>query len=378
MLKLLKLFVILITGLILVFPETCAPDTDTLLYVTGSCDLKFPEDHGPHSRYRTEWWYYTGNVSDKDGLTFGFQLTFFRSRISDEALDTQKWSEEVSPWRTQQLLLGHAALTEISEKKHHQAEQMARQAIDIAGASQKGDQTYVFLKNWSLELMPQNHIISVDARDFSFEFVLVPIKKPVLHGDLGYSRKGRQVESASCYYSFTRLKAQGNIRVGSKNFEVDGFAWMDHEFSTNPLEPDLVGWDWFSIQLDNHTELMAYFLRKDDGTFSDASSGTFVKASGESIRLTIKNMNLKTNNTWKSNQTGGIYPSQWRLQIPQLKLELIIKAIVADQEMKTPETTGVDYWEGSVSVEGFQNGHSVSGKGYTELTGYTEPFNVPM
>ena len=352
--------------------------SDTLSYVTGPCHQKFPEDHGPHPDFRTEWWYYTGNVTDKNGLKFGFQLTFFRSRLNDVSIDISKGSDEVSPWRTQQLMIAHAALTEISEKKHHQAELMARQAVGIAEAVQKGDKTHLFLRNWSLDLMPHYHILKADAEDFSFGFTLFPMKKPVLHGDHGYFRKGRQVESAGCYYSFTRLKAQGIIKVGTKKFEVDGFAWMDHEFGTNPLETDLVGWDWFSIQLDNHTELMAYFLRKKDGTFSDASSATFVTVSEDTIVLTREHLDLKVMNTWKSNRNRAIYPSQWRLQIPSLKLELEIKSTVEDQEMNTPETTGVTYWEGSVSVKGFLNGQAVSGMGYTELTGYVEPFDVPM
>jgi predicted secreted hydrolase len=327
--------------LIFVLSGITAPASDTLLYVTGPCHLKFPEDHGPHPGFRTEWWYYTGNVSDKNGLEFGFQLTFFRSRIDEKSTNMQKSPGQVSAWRTQQLILAHAAITEISEKKHHQADLMARQALDIAGAVRKGDGAHLFLRNWSLDLMPEKHIIEADARDFALELILVPMKKPVLHGDQGYSRKGQKIESASCYYSFTRLKAQGNIRVGTKIFEVDGYAWMDHEFSTNPLEPGLVGWDWFSIQLDNHTELMAYFLRKKDGTFSDASSATFVTVSGDSVHLNRADMDLKTMNTWKSKQSGGIYPSQWRLRIPHLNLELEIEAVVDDQEMKTSETTGV-------------------------------------
>jgi predicted secreted hydrolase len=364
--------------LIFVLSGMLAPASDTLLYVTGPCYLKFPEDHGPHPGFRTEWWYYTGNVSDKNGSKFGFQLTFFRSRIDDKSANTQKSSGQVSAWRTQQLILAHAAITEISEKKHHQAERMARQALDMAGAVRKGDRTHVFLRNWSLDLMPENHIIEADTGDFALELTLVPMKKPVLHGNQGYSRKGQKDESASCYYSFTRLKAQGTMRVGSKIIEVDGYAWMDHEFSTNPLEPDLEGWDWFSIQLDNHTELMAYFLRKKDGTFSDASSATFVTVSGDSVHLNLADMDLKTMNTWKSKQSGGNYPSQWRLRIPKLNMELDIEAAVDDQEMKTPETTGVTYWEGSVSVAGFLKGQTVSGMGYTELTGYVKPFNLPM
>jgi predicted secreted hydrolase len=369
---------IIVGSIIFLFFGISVSASDNWFYVTGPCHLKFPEDHGPHPGFRTEWWYYTGNVSDNKGVEFGFQLTFFRRQIGNGSIDISQRSREVSPWRTQQLILAHAALTEISEKKHHQAELMARQALDIAGAFQKGDSIQIFLRNWSLNLTPQNHILKVYSGDFSFEFSLFPMKNPVLHGDHGYSRKGRLEESASCYYSFTRLKAQGEIKIGSKKYEVDGLAWMDHEFSTNPLESDLVGWDWFSIQLDNQTELMAYFLRKKDGTFSEATSATFVTMSEDSIHVAKKDIDLKTVNTWKSEQTGGIYPSQWNLKIPKLKLELVIKAAVADQEMLTPETTRVTYWEGSVFVEGFQNGQPVSGKGYAELTGYVEPLDVPM
>jgi predicted secreted hydrolase len=373
-----KFFLMLFGSLTFILAGNDTMASDTLSYVTGPCHQKFPEDHGPHPDFRTEWWYYTGNVTDKNGLKFGFQLTFFRSRLNDVSIDISKGSDEVSPWRTQQLMIAHAALTEISEKKHHQAELMARQAVGIAEAVQKGDKTHLFLRNWSLDLMPHYHILKADAEDFSFGFTLFPMKKPVLHGDHGYFRKGRQVESAGCYYSFTRLKAQGIIKVGTKKFEVDGFAWMDHEFGTNPLETDLVGWDWFSIQLDNHTELMAYFLRKKDGSFSDVSSATFLTKSEDSIILTHEDLDLKTIDTWKSNESGGIYPCKWRLKIPRLKLELEIKAIVADQEMNTSETTGVIYWEGSVSVKGVLNDQMVSGMGYTELTGYVEPLDVPM
>lgn len=352
--------------------------SDSLMYVTGPCQLKFPEDHGPHPGFKTEWWYYTGNVADKDGKQFGFQLTFFRARIDDNSGNFPKHPDRVSAWRTGQLMMAHAALTDISEKKHYQGEQMARQALNMAGASQKDDRTHIFLKNWFVDLMPQKHILEADAGNFSFQFTLIPEKNPVLHGDQGYSRKGSRIESASCYYSFTRLKAQGNIRIGTSISEVDGYAWMDHEFSTNPLEADLVGWDWFSIQLDNQSELMAYFLRKNDGTFSNASSATFVTAFGETRYFTLEDLDLQAIDTWKSPETKAVYPSHWRLNVPRLQLELEIKSLVDNQEMKTPETTGVTYWEGTVAVEGSLNGQPVRGTGYTELTGYAKPLDVPM
>lgn len=368
----------LIMGIILLGPVALLSASDNLMYVTDPCNLKFPEDHGPHENYRTEWWYYTGNVSDQTGLAFGFQLTFFRFRIGDGTNDSTENGFKTSAWRTSQLILAHAALSDIDAEKHHQAEQMARQALDIAGAVQENDKTKVFIKNWSLEMMPQQHRLEADSRGFSFQFTLTPLKSPVMHGDQGYSRKGQKAESASCYYSFTRLKAEGMVKVGNKPFKVKGFAWMDHEFSTNPLEPDLVGWDWFSIQLDNHTELMAYFLRQQDGTFSDKSSATFVTKEGESIHLSRPELDLQILDTWKSRQTDAVYPSRWRLKIPGMNLNLDIRPALADQEMKTPETTEVTYWEGSIVVDGFYDGEKISGKGYTELTGYAEPFDSPL
>lgn len=351
--------------------------SDNLLEVKGPCNLKFPKDHGPHEAYRTEWWYYTGNVSDSNGSIFGFQLTFFRFHIESEAVD-QKKALGTSAWRSTQLILAHAALSDIAGKKHYQAEQMARQALSIAGAVQENDKTTVFLKNWSLKMRPQNHRLEAATSDFSLNFILTPMKNPVLHGDQGYSRKGGKAESASCYYSFTRLKAGGTIHIGNKTFEVDGSAWMDHEFSTNPLEPDLAGWDWFSIQLDNHTELMAYFLRRHDGTFSDASSGTFVTKEGKGIHLSHSDLDLEILNVWKSNRTGAVYPSQWRLKIAHMNLNLNITTLLPDQEMKTAETTRVVYWEGSVVVDCLCDGKSIKGKGYVELTGYAEPFDAPI
>lgn len=360
----------------MMLPVVSASDLENFSYVSGPCYLKFPEDHGPHENFRTEWWYYTGNVSDTNGMAFGFQLTFFRFRIQSE--DLLKDGFTPSAWRTSQLILAHAALTDISGKKHVQAEQMARQALDIAGAFQNSDRTNVFIRSWFLNLMTHSHHLEAATREFSLKFILTPLKNPVLHGDHGYSRKGRKAESASCYYSFTRLKAEGTIRIGEKKYDVNGFAWMDHEFSTNPLEPDLVGWDWFSIQMDNRTELMAYFLRHKDGTFSDASSATFVTKEGESTHLTHKDLVLEILDTWKSNKTGAVYPSRWRLLIPVMNLTLDISPAFADQEMRTTETSGVIYWEGSILADGLQDGKKLSGKGYTELTGYAEPFDAPM
>ena len=160
------------------------------------------------------------------------------------------------------------------------------------------------------------------------------------------------------------------LAIAGTEIPVRGTAWMDHEFSSAPLEPDVTGWDWFSLQLSDHTELMVYLLRKQDGTYSAASSGTLVDASGRASSLNRDDLMLQTLDHWTSPRTGAVYPSGWRLAIQPIALELDITPGLRDQEMETPGTTNITYWEGSVSVSGSSRGQAVSGTGYVELTGY--------
>jgi predicted secreted hydrolase len=163
--------------------------------VTAPCDLEFPIDHGPHPGYRTEWWYYTGNLQAASGKTYGFQLTFFRSQISPPD-DRQKWPQPTSAWRTQQIYLAHSAISDITEKQHLQAELVSREALNMAGANQIGATTTIFLKNWSAHIGPDRHLLKVNSDGFSYELTLTPEKPPVLHGDSGYSLKGSTPERA--------------------------------------------------------------------------------------------------------------------------------------------------------------------------------------
>jgi predicted secreted hydrolase len=166
--------------------------------------------------------------------------------------------------------------------------------------------TNIFLGKWSANIGPE-HRLSAKAPSFSFDLVNKPLKAPVLHGRQGYSLKGKRPESASCYYSFTRLESSGTLSVDGRTEPVKGTAWMDHEFSSAPLEEDLVGWDWFSIQLDDQTELMIYLLRHPDGTYSNASSGTFVSPSRESIHLTHETR-VRSPDRWTSQRSGAHLP----------------------------------------------------------------------
>jgi predicted secreted hydrolase len=341
--------------------------------VTGPCGLTFPEDHGSHPGFRTEWWYYTGNIEAADGRSFGYQLTIFRRRISPpHARD--RWPRPASAWRTQQVYLGHLAVSDIAGRKHHFSETMGRGTLGMAGQQTGTESVNIFLRDWRIDIQPHVHRLTARAEELSIDLYLVPAKDPVLHGDQGYSLKGNSAERASCYYSFTRLQTEGKISLAGKDFAVDGLSWMDHEFSTAPLQPGIVGWDWFSFQLSNNTEVMIFLLREADGGLNAASSGTFVDAAGHGRHLSIDDFRVDASQHWQSPHTQAVYPAGWRLRCVSPELELKIDPNLADQEMRTAATTGVTYWEGSVSVRGTADGEVVAGKGYVELTGYAGEF----
>lgn len=345
--------------------------------VAGPCHFRFPEDHGAHPGFKTEWWYYTGNIQTDEGRRFGYQLTFFRSQTAPSGT-VGGWPKPASEWRTLQIYLAHLAISDIQEKTHRQAETMARGALGMAGVGTEGDAVRVYLKDWSARLGPEAHRLTAGAPALGLDLDLTPLKPPVAHGDDGYSRKGRAAESASCYYSMTRLATEGRLRIGADEFAVSGSSWMDHEYSTAPLEAGIGGWDWFSLQLDDGTDLMAYFLREPDGRFNPATSATFVDRRGEGTHIAFPGIQLEATSFWESPETGAVYPSGWTLSIPSLDLTLSVSPAFADQEMETPLTTDVAYWEGAVSAAGVVGDRPVRGRGYVELTGYDRPFDAEM
>lgn len=345
--------------------------------VTGPCGFVFPRDHGVHPAYRTEWWYYTGHLATEAGRRFGFQLTFFRHRLAPPDDRTDR-SAKTSAWRTDQVYLAHAALTDVAAGQHRSAEQMARGAAGLAGAALSDGIVTVHLGGWSARIAPEGQRVAAAAEDFALNLDLTPRKPPAAHGDGGYSRKGNGAGRASCYYSFTRLEARGEVTVDGRTHAVSGLAWMDHEYSTAPLEPGLVGWDWFSLQLEDGTDLMLFGLRRAAGGWHPASAGTVVAADGAIRHLSREALRLEVTRRWKSPRTGGDYPAGWRLRIPSAGIDLEIRPALADQEMATGGTTGVTYWEGLVDVSGTRAGRPVAGHGFVELTGYAGAFDAPL
>jgi predicted secreted hydrolase len=338
--------------------------------ISGPCRFDFPRDHGSHPDYRIEWWYYTGNLRSEDGGQFGFQLTFFRVRTAPAATDTT-WPEKPSAWRTSQVFAAHAALSDISHTRFYHAERMSRSALGLAGTREGGGGFEVFVDGWKADIKPSVHQLLAKGPDFSFDLELTPEKKPVPHGDSGYSRKGEEPDEASCYYSIPRLAVAGKAVIDGREKTVSGTAWMDHEFSSSPLNPKLAGWDWFSLQFQDGSDLMIYLMREKSGRVSPVTSGTFVDKDGKTVHLSAGDFRITTLSSWKSSHSGAIYPSTRILEVFPINLRVTIVPNMEDQEMQSPDTTHVTYWEGSVRANGSgPGGRPVSGAGYAELTGY--------
>ncbi len=325
--------------------------------------FRFPLDHGPHPDFRSEWWYLTGNLEAPGGEPFGFQVTFFRSALDPEP-------PEAGGWRTRQIYMAHLALTDGEGGEHHAFERFARGAGGLAGA--QASPFRVWMEDWELVgpgeeeagLFPLT--LRAGEGRVGMEISMEAEKPLVLQGDGGLSRKGPEAGNASHYYSFTRLSARGALTLDGDTLPVDGLAWMDREWSTSALSPELVGWDWFALQLDSGFDLMFYQLRRQDGGRGDFSKGIWVDREGKGALLESGEVVLEVLDRWVSPLDGATYPSSWRLEIPHLGLDLQVTPIVRDQELDHT----LRYWEGSVEVEGVQGEGRVEGRGYVELTGY--------
>jgi predicted secreted hydrolase len=326
---------------------------------------KFPRDHGSHPDFRTEWWYYVGHLRDAGGKRYGFQLAFFRVGL-DPAV------ENPSAFTPRNLYFSHFAVSDLSGGRFWYADRMDRPGPGLAGASQ--GRLDLRLEDWKACREGGGHRLEASAGPFGLDLKVWSPFPPVLQGDRGYSRKGSGKGNASLYYSFPLLYAGGTLRAGNQDQPVTGKAWMDHEFFSGGLDGDETGWNWFGLQMDDGTELMVYFLRDKDGGFDPASAGTWVSTSGKGTRLRAAQIRAVPLQNWKSPATGGVYPIQWLLDIPSLGLSLHVGADLPDQELRTPRTTGVDYWEGSVHVDGLRAGKKIKGSGYLELTGRDKPF----
>jgi predicted secreted hydrolase len=323
--------------------------------------FQFPADHGPHPEFRTEWWYFTGNLETEEHRHFGFQLTFFRSALAPTM------PERRSAWATRQAWLAHFTVSDIAGGTFHSFERWSRGALGLAGA--QAEPFRVWIKDWTAASVTDRTFpvrLSAAVDPVAIDLVLQPGKPPVLQGERGLSRKSAEPGNASYYYSLTRMPASGSITVEGERFAVNGLAWMDREWSTSALGKDQVGWDWFSLQLSDGWDLMLYRLRRKDGTADPASSGTLIGPQGKSRALNLSDFQILSSGEWRSPRSGARYPARWRLRIPREDLDLEFRPLLADQELDV----SFRYWEGAVSIEGTHRGRPIQGHGYVELTGY--------
>jgi predicted secreted hydrolase len=363
-----RIFSLAILSIVLTLAIHTGVGAEGFLRAVEPRDWVFPKDHGGHPGFQTEWWYYTGNVASAEKRPFGFQLTFFRVQLKPMPFVSD------SAWRTNQLYFAHLTISDIGAEKFLAAEKTGRGAVGIGGVSYEGGRVRVFLHGWEVAIEGETHHLHAESGGLGVDLKLVSGKAPVLHGEKGLSRKGAGQGQASYYYSLTRMDTTGTLRVDGRSFTVSGWSWMDHEFSSNVLSEDQVGWDWMGLQLSDGRELMLYVLRHKDGSFDPFSSGTLIQEDGTSVHLPKETFTMEPTDFWQSPKSLGRYPSAWKVEVFPYNMSLKVVPKLKEQELMTTESTQVTYWEGSVGVTGTAPGGPVTGSGYVELTGYAGDF----
>ncbi|WP_459205505.1 lipocalin-like domain-containing protein [Pseudomonas sp. MLB6B] len=309
--------------------------------------LVFPRDHGAHDGFRIEWWYVTANLHDAQGRDWGVQWTLFRSALRPGAVEPG--------WSSANLWMAHAALT--GPGGHQSSERLARGGIGQAGVQTAPLRAWI--DDWALTGDAQIRDLNMRAQGegFAYDLNLASQKPLVLHGDHGYSEKSGQGQ-ASYYYSQPFYQVSGVVERDGQRIPVTGNAWLDREWSSQPLAAGQSGWDWFSLHLDGGAKLMLFQVRQDHG--KPYRAGTWIGADGQSEPLQGEQIQL-TPQTSTRQREGQVVPTQWRVQVPSKRLDVQVQALEPQAWMHTR----FPYWEGPVRIEG-----SSGGRGYLEMTGY--------
>jgi len=324
----------------------------------GPRPIVFPADHGPHPDFKLEWWYVTGNLDDDEGNPFGYQVTIFRNALAPPG----DGREPDLPWATRQLYIAHVAVTDGGEGTYVSEERVVRAAGGAAGARKNAMDVWVgpvSIRGYGDGL----DSLHVDAPvgESTLSLTLKAQKPIVFQGDQGFSAKSDAPGNASYYYSVTRFSAAGTLVRDGRSIELSGTSWLDREWSTSLLDRTQTGWDWFSLQLDDGSELMYFRLREEDPSVVPYRDGVLIRPDGQRIELDVDDMTLTSSGTWTSPASGATYPTNWRLQVPAHAIDVAIDPLIPDQEFRA----ALHYWEGAVRVSG-----SHTGRGYAELTGY--------
>jgi predicted secreted hydrolase len=331
----------------------------TPAYAPVSADhaLTFPVDYGSHPLFRTEWWYVTGWLSTSHGEQLGFQITFFRSKPDiDES--------NPSSFTAHQLLIAHCALSDPKHGRLWQDQRIRRAGLGLAEA-EPGD-TNVWIDRWSLKRNSLEYSAKIDAEDFAFDLTLAQTQAVLLNGNAGVSRKGPATAAASYYYSLPHLQVTGSVIREGRADQVNGEAWFDHEWSSEYLDAEAVGWDWIGLNLDDGAALMAFRIRGAHGEQRWAG-GTLRSGDGKLQIMGPQDIEFRAGRAWRSPRTQIAYPVQWHVRAGAREFDL--EPLMDDQENDTRLSTGAIYWEGAVRAN---EQHRPAGRGYLELTGYGE------
>jgi len=333
----------------------------------------FPKDHASHNNFKTEWWYYTGNLKGEDGNHYGYELTFFRSALN---LDRPVQN---TIWAMPDIYMAHFALTDVNANKFYTKARLQRSGPDFAGSST--DKLKVWNLNWSASMNNQENekqTLKAKSTDCALELEVTPQKPLVIQGENGISRKASKGDHASHYYSYTRLKTEGWLSIKGKRIKVSGLSWMDHEFGSNQLDENQVGWDWFSIHLDNNKEIMLYLMRLKDGSYDQASSGSLISEQGKLKFLKLSDYQIKSVGKWRSEKTKIEYPMGWQIDLPAFNVHLKVSPKIHNQEFARQDGNAVTYWEGACSVLGTYEDKTCKGDAYVEMTGYGDAFKLKI
>ena len=301
----------------------------------------FPADHGSHDLFRIEWWYLTANLEGPDGTPYGLQWTLFRTALAPGGAAAD------------QLWMAHAAVT--GAGFHRVAERLARGGTAQAGVT--ADPFAAWIDEWRLEgTLDGEAALSAQGEDWAYAMTLSAEGPVVLQGQGGYSVKSPEGQ-ASHYYSMPFLAVEGTLTLPEGEVAVTGQAWLDREWSSQPLSEAQTGWDWFSLSFDSGEKLMGFRLNEADG--SAFTSATWIAPDGAPTPYGDGAFAAEPL-AW-AEVAGREVPVRWRVTLPARGLDVTVAALNPQSWM----AVSVPYWEGPVTVEG-----SHAGRGYLEMTGY--------
>ena len=321
-------------------------------------EILFPDDMGAHPNFRIEWWYVTANLTAEDGQIFGVQWTLFRQATQPKSADLSPAKSNDGKWSSREFWMGHAALT--SANRHFSAEKIARGGIGQAGAKAVPFEAWIDDWHFTRTSVDNDGIpafsISASGDSFSYDLNLLQTGPMVLQGDGGYSVKSDQGQ-ASYYFSNPFLSASGTITVGGKTLKVSGEAWLDREWSSQPLASNQKGWDWFSLRFESGEKLMLFGLRSDAN--QPFKSATWIDPDGNTEALPGSMLMMQPLRF--STISGREIPVEWLIKIPSKNIEIVVNALNDNSWM----TTSISYWEGPITAIG-----SHKAVGFLEMTGY--------